>query len=265
MYRVAYIKINNAPILKCICPDELAIHNGDYCIFKNQGMLDFGHVEKLASINVDSSTKKNLPSILHCATLQDQAKAKENELMSRIAMDTCSERIKKYKLKIRLINARYSFDKLTLRVMFTAEKHFDFREMIKELDGELRTRVEMKQIGVRDEAAIVGGIGPCGRSLCCSTWLHNFASVNVKMAKMQELSLSPSSIAGMCGRLKCCLRYEYGQYLELNRKLPSQGSLVQSPDGQGRVIEKYILLQHVNVRLDDGRIVEYDVKELKKK
>jgi len=160
------------------------------------------------------------------------------------------------------VRVKYSFDRSVLVILFAAEERVDFQEMVKEISDELRTRVEMKQIGIRDEAGITGGLGPCGRNLCCCTWLNNFESINVKMAKIQRLSLNPGAISGMCGRLKCCLLYEYENYRELGRLLPRDGAAVKCPDGKGYVIDKDILAQRVRVRLDDERVLEYGADDV---
>lgn len=263
MYHIAYVEVDDGPRLRCYSPPDLAIHEGDQCIVEADRMVEFGRVVRLEECELESSSEKKMPKVLHRATLQDKAKADENALMNKIAMETCTARAEKYELNIRLIRVRYSFDRAVLIVLFKAEERVDCREMVNELAGELRTRVEMKQIGVRDEAGFVGGVGPCGRRLCCSTWLHHFESVNVKMAKIQGLSLNPGAISGMCGRLKCCLRYEYEQYRELGRYLPREGACVQCPGGKGHVIGKNIPAQRVRVRMDDDRVLEYGADEVK--
>ena len=183
--------------------------------------------------------------------------------MRKMALDACVAKAEKFKLEMRLVRVRYSFDRAVLLVLFAAEERVDFREMVKELTVELRTRIEMKQIGVRDEAAIIGGMGPCGRALCCSKWLRHFAAVNIKAVKTQNMSLNPAAITGMCSRLKCCLRYEYETYKEIGRNIPRLGSTVQCPCGNACVVSKDILKQRVRVRLDDQRVLEYDVSEIK--
>ena len=204
------------------------------------------------------------PMVLRRATLQDQSKADETALMSKMARESCENAAERHGVKIRLVRVRYTFDRSVLHILFTCEDKTDTREMAKDLAGELRTRVEMKQIGVRDEAGIVGGIGPCGRTLCCK-WLRHFASINVRMAKTQGLSLNPSAIGGCCGRLKCCLNYEFDHYKEVGRGLPRPGAAVECPDGTGTVIEVRILSQRIRVKLDTEGVHEYsanDVREL---
>ncbi|MCK5850163.1 MAG: stage 0 sporulation protein [Kiritimatiellae bacterium] len=264
MSRFAIVEIEDGPRLRCFCTPDLSIHVGDQCVVEADKTLEFGKVSELDQGDASASSEKGGAKVLRCATLQDQAKAGENGLMNKMAMDTCLARAKKYGLEMRLGRVRYSFDRKVLMVLFTAEKRVDFREMVKELAGELHTRIEMKQIGVRDEAGHIGGIGPCGRSMCCCSWLHKFDSINVKMAKTQGLSLNPSTISGMCGRLKCCLRFENDQYKEMARSLPREGSMVECSDGCGRVIGRDILRQRVKVCLEKDQIMDYDASDLKK-
>jgi len=264
MWRTAYVEVDDGRQLKCHVPRDLAIHQGDLCIIETDNVQNVAKVVDFQKNESGSVDGDKSPRVLRCATLQDQAKASENALMGKMAMETCQAKVEKYELDLRLIRVRYSFNRLVLTVVFHAKGRVDYREMVKELAGELVTRIEMKQIGVRDVAGIVGGLGPCGRRLCCATWLHSFESVNVKMAKMQRLSLNPGAISGMCGRLKCCLRYEYDTYEELERELPREGLRVQCPDGKGCVIGRNILAQRVKVRLNDDRVLEYNVNQVKK-
>jgi len=262
MSRFALVEIEDGPRVRCYCEPGLSIHVSDRCIVEADNVLEAGRVAELEESDAAVPDKK-AARVLRCATLQDQAKAKENALRSKMALDSCIQKVEKYKLEMRLGRVRYSFDRKVLMVLFTAESRVDFRDMVKDLAGELHTRVEMKQIGVRDEAGHIGGMGPCGRAMCCCSWLHRFESINVKMAKAQGLSLNPATISGMCGRLKCCLRYEYDQYRELGRKMPREGSMVTCPDGKGKVIGRDVLTQRVRVRMDQERVAEFDASDVK--
>lgn len=262
MDSVVYIEVDEGTRVKCSCPSELVLHEGAQCVFEAEKILDFGQVAVRGEETVDPAKAVGMGRVVRRATLQDQAKANENALMSRMALKTCTENAQKHNLPMRLVRVRYSFDRAVLLVLFVAEERIDFREMVKELAAEFRTRVEMRQIGVRDEAGIIGGLGVCGRTLCCCSWLHHFASINVKMAKCQRVSLNPGAMGGMCGRLKCCLRFEYDGYREVSRILPNDGDLVQCPDGKGRVVDKNVLAQRVRVRLDDERMFEYRADEV---
>jgi len=234
----------------------------DRCVFDAGQVLEMGQIVAVGE-GREGDPDPNAPKILRCATLQDQAKARENGLMSKMAMDTCQAKADRLELSMRLVRVRYSFDRKHLTVLFSAEDRVDFRELIKELAAELHARIEMRQIGVRDEAALIGGLGPCGRVQCCCSWLQKFESINVKMAKTQHLSLNPGAISGMCGRLKCCLRYENEQYREASRGMPRDHALVEGPDGRGIVIDQNTMCRTVRVRLEDDRILDYDIDDLR--
>ena len=262
MYQIADVEVEPGCPWRCYSPAELALHEGDLCIVEQERHLEFGRIGKLATITGEIPTVKKAPTVLRRATLQDQSKANENKLMSKMARESCEKAASKHEIKMRLVRVRYSFDRDVLHVLFTCDDKTDTHEVVKDLAAELRTRVEMKQIGVRDEAGIIGGIGPCGRTLCCK-WLRRFASINVRMAKTQGLSLNPSAIGGNCGRLKCCLNYEFEHYKELGRGLPRQGAQVECPDGMGIVLEANILAQRIRVRVDDKGVHEYSANDVK--
>lgn len=189
----------------------------------------------------------------------------ERETLSREAhaRRLCVERIREGRIQMKLVSADYTFDARKVVFYFVAEGRVDFRDLVRDLANTLRVRVEMKQIGARDETKVTGGMGPCGRELCCSSWLRDFEAVTVKMAREQGLALNPSRLAGMCGRLKCCLRYEYASYVELKRALPNVGKRVQCVKGDGRVVRQNTLKQTVLVqREEDGGVVEVTLEEL---
>jgi len=189
----------------------------------------------------------------------------ERETLSREAhaRRLCVERIREARIQMKLVSADYTFDARKVVFYFVAEGRVDFRDLVRDLANTLRVRVEMKQIGARDETKVTGGMGPCGRELCCSSWLRDFEAVTVKMAREQGLALNPSRLAGMCGRLKCCLRYEYASYVELKRALPNVGKRVQCVKGDGRVVRQNTLKQTVLVqREEDGGVVEVTLEEL---
>lgn len=189
----------------------------------------------------------------------------ERETLSREAhaRRLCVERIREARIQMKLVSADYTFDGRKVVFYFVAEGRVDFRDLVRDLANTLRVRVEMKQIGARDETKVTGGMGPCGRELCCSSWLRDFEAVTVKMAREQGLALNPSRLAGMCGRLKCCLHYEYASYVELKRALPNVGKRVQCVKGDGRVVRQNTLKQTVLVqREEDGGVVEVTLEEL---
>ena len=264
MYRIAAVEVNVGEEIRCISPDGLAIHVGDRCVIDTGEVLEFGEIMAVADNNEGGGcADSSLPKVVRCATLQDQAKFRENDLMGKMAMESCQTKADKLSLSMRLVNVRYSFDRNLLMVQFSAEERVDFRELIKELAAELHTRIEMRQIGIRDEAAMIGGLGTCGRVLCCTSWLQKFESINVKMAKAQRISLNPGAISGMCGRLKCCLRYEYDQYCEASRGMPREGAVVETSDGSGCVVDQNIMERKIRVRLEDKRIFDYDVEDVR--
>ncbi|MFU8781084.1 MAG: PSP1 domain-containing protein [Kiritimatiellia bacterium] len=246
----------------CSCPERVAIHMGDRCLFEQAGLTESGAIIADADVPDDGDSSA-LPVILRCETLQDQARMRENTLLAQMAEEACRKHLAGLKLEMRLVRVRYSYDRKLLLVVFAADERVDFRELVKLLAGEFHCRIELRQIGVRDEAKLIGGFGPCGREQCCTGWIRRFESVNVRMARTQNLSLNPQGISGMCGRLKCCLRYEDDQYQDALRGLPREGSRVEGPDGEGRVVELQVLRQKVRVRLEDGRMLSYDAEDLR--
>jgi len=259
--RVA-VEIDAGEHIQCVCPPSVAVHQHDRCIYDTGQVLDIGSIAAILPDSPDKAASESLPRILRCVTLQDQGKARENELMGKMAMDSCRKMVEELKLTMRLVRGRFTFDRKLFLMLFAAEERVDFRELVKRLSTEQHCRVELRQIGVRDEAALIGGLGPCGRVQCCSSWLKSFESVNVRMARTQRLSLNPNAISGMCGRLKCCLRYEFEQYRAALKGIPREGTRVETPDGRGRVIDINTLPRRVRVRLEDERILEYDVDDL---
>lgn len=195
------------------CPAALAINKGDACIVQRDGILEYGHVIMESRNNAEEI--KGAPTVIRRATLQDQAVASENILLSKNAGRVCHQKIAGLNLPLRMERLRYAFDRSQLTIAFTAEERVDFRQLVHDLSAELHIRVEMKQIGVRDAAALRGGLAPCGRIICCKGWLQKFDNINVRLAKNQGMPLRQSSINGMCGRLRCCLRFEcLGDYCQ---------------------------------------------------
>lgn len=204
-----------------------------------------------------------LRPIVRIASDDDYYAEQENLSREARARRMCVERIRERGLQMKLVSANYTVDGRKATFYFVAEGRVDFRDLVRDLANTLRIRVEMKQIGARDETKVTGGLGPCGRELCCSSWLRDFEAVTVKMAREQGLALNPSRLAGMCGRLKCCLRYEYATYVELKRALPNIGKRVQCVKGDGKVLRQNILKQTVLVQRDeDGGVVEATLEDL---
>lgn len=261
MTRTVQVQISDGPEVLCVCSQDTAIHLGDLCIVDVDRVLEFGRVLRIDDAAAPAPSVGQA-RLLRQATLQDQAKAHENTVVSKMAVRSCVQAAEKLKLDLNFVRVRYSFDRSVLTVVFVSEERVDFRQMIRDLSVDLHARIEMKQIGVRDEAAIMGGVAACGRSLCCCSWLQKFESINVKMAKVQRLSLNPATIGGMCGRLKCCLKYEYDVYRDMDRSLPCDGAEVRTPEGNGWVIDKDIPRQVVRVRLADQRILTFPAAQV---
>lgn len=207
MARVLNVDCGDIRPWRCSCAAGLAINKGNACIVQKDNVLEYGQV--ISEIDDPADLDKGAPVVLRRATLQDRAAAGENVLLSKNAWRLCSEKISSNGLNMRLVRVHYSFDRSRLTVVFTAEERLDYRQLVHDLSAELHLRVEMKQIGARDAAALRGGMAPCGRIMCCKSWLQKFDNVNVRLAKNQGVPLRQSSINGMCGRLKCCLRFEY--------------------------------------------------------
>ncbi|WP_430609370.1 PSP1 domain-containing protein [Enterococcus sp. DIV0876] len=205
----------------------------------------------------------DVKSIIRRANSQDLDKEASNAQDAARALQAAKAKVRDHRLPMKLINASYTLERNKLIFSFTAEGRIDFRELVKDLANTFHTRIELKQIGVRDEAKILGGIGPCGRKLCCATFLGDFIPVSIKMAKDQGLSLNPTKISGLCGRLMCCLKYENEEYERAKKAMPDRGKEVVTPDGKGRVVGLDLLSRVVKVRLHDRQTaVEYGYEEL---
>ena len=246
----------------------MEINTGDHVIVETARGIEFGHVV-LGSREVDESkVVQPLKSVIRMATAADEETERRNKEKEKEAFGICLEKIKKHNLQMKLIDAEYTFDNNKVLLYFTADGRIDFRELVKDLAAVFKTRIELRQIGVRDETKIMGGIGICGRPLCCHTYLSEFIPVSIKMAKEQNLSLNPTKISGVCGRLMCCLKNEEETYEELNSKLPGIGDYVTTDDGlKGEVHSVSVLRQLVKVVVtvgkDEKEIREYPVKRLK--
>jgi cell fate regulator YaaT (PSP1 superfamily) len=241
----------------------LPLQRGDRVIVEAETGMRIGTVAIApheAAVTLDLSVLKPVVRLAN-----DQDFRLEEDALSREAQAErlCVTRIHERGLPMKLVKADYTFDGRKALFYFVAENRVDFRDLVRDLANTLRVRVEMKQIGARDETKVTGGVGPCGRELCCSSFLHDFEAVTVKMARDQGLALNPSRLAGMCGRLKCCLRYEYATYVELKRALPNTGKRVESVKGNGKVIRQNILKQTVMIALEDeSGLVEATLDDL---
>ena len=245
------VQLDSGAKYKARAADSLALKSNDWCVIRKDFYLDYGKVLQKKGPLPASANKADYPKVQRKATVLDQSKANENVMRSKSAMRTSLQFVERLKLPMKLLNAHYSFDGKLITIQFTAEGRVDFRELVKELSHALNTRIELRQIGVRDETAIYGGFAICGRQLCCCSFLKEFSSINVRMAKEQDLSLTPSTISGMCGRLKCCLKYEHAGYLELEKTMPRRGDMCECKEGRGKIIDRNLLTQHVVVQMED--------------
>ena len=228
----------------------LAFQKGDHAIVETARGLECGEVVMENRDIDDAQLIKPLKAVVRAATEEDVRHAKENTEKEAQALKLCEERVAAHKLDMNLISAEYAFDNSKILFYFTADGRVDFRNLVKDLAGLFHTRIELRQVGVRDEAKMLGGLGICGRPLCCAQFLPDFQPVSIKMAKEQGLSLNPTKISGSCGRLMCCLKYEQDTYSSLIKVTPKQGALVNTPEGRGTVTEVNLLSGVLKVRLE---------------
>ncbi|MBR2749318.1 MAG: stage 0 sporulation family protein [Firmicutes bacterium] len=255
MVTVIGVRFKQAGKVYYFDPGEHVLNIGDHVIVETARGTEFGEVSMANSEVPESGIVAPLKPIIRIATEQDYIRHEENEKKKARAMELCQEKIDKRGLDMKLVDVEYTFDNSKVIFYFTADGRVDFRELVKDLAGVFRMRIELRQIGVRDEAKMLGGIGSCGRPLCCHSWLADFEPVSIKMAKVQNLSLSPTKISGICGRLMCCLKFENDVYTDLRRNMPEVGEQVKTPEGLGKVVDTTILEGKVKVRLyiDDSR------------
>ena len=268
MSRVIGVRFRPAGKIYFFAPGKYNIHTGDKVIVETARGVEFGTVVTGQKDVEDDKITQPLKPVIRIATQDDIRKEEKNREKEKEAFGICLEKIRKHGLEMKLIDAEYTFDNNKVLFYFTADGRIDFRELVKDLASVFRTRIELRQIGVRDETKIRGGIGICGRPLCCNTYLSEFAPVSIKMAKEQNLSLNPSKISGVCGRLMCCLTNEEETYEELNSRLPSNGDHVTTPEGlRGDVQSVNVLRQQVKVIVtldnDEKEIREYKASELR--
>lgn len=231
-------------------PGELELQQGDHVIVETARGTECGEVAKGPHDVPDSSIVKPLKTVTRMADAVDVRRMQQNRADEKRAFSVCEERIAKHKLDMKLVDVEYTLDRNKILFYFTADGRIDFRDLVKYLAGVFRTRIELRQIGVRDESKMLGGLGICGQPFCCSRFLRDFQPVSIKMAKEQGLSLNPAKISGSCGRLMCCLAYEQPAYEYLNRITPGVGSIVKTPEGVGAVVETNVISGTLRVRMD---------------
>jgi cell fate regulator YaaT (PSP1 superfamily) len=267
MVKIIGVRFRKAGKIYFFSPAKYNIKQGDHVIVETARGVEYGSVVLGPREVEEDKVVQPLKAVMRIATPEDDEKELKNKEKEKKAAEICLEKIKKHKLDMKLIGTEYTFDNNKVLFYFTADGRIDFRELVKDLASVFKTRIELRQIGVRDETKVLGGYSICGRPLCCSSYLADFAPVSIKMAKEQNLSLNPTKISGVCGRLMCCLKNEEDAYEYLNSKLPEVGENVTTPDGiKGEVSSVNVLKQAVKVLVTNGdekEIREYKVGELK--
>ena len=266
MAKVIGVKFRNVGKMYYFDPKQYEIMQGDHVIVETARGVEYGKVVQAPHDVPDNKVVRPLKEVLRMATAEDTERERQNREKEDEAYRVCQKKILEHNLDMKLIDAEYTFDNSKVLFYFTADGRIDFRQLVKDLASVFRTRIELRQIGVRDETKILGGIGICGRCLCCHTYLTDFAPVSIKMAKEQNLSLNQTKISGVCGRLMCCLKNEQETYEELNKKLPGVGDIVSTPEGvQGTVHSVNVLRQLIKVTVevnDEKELQEYPATEL---
>ena len=242
-------------------PGNLGVKVGDYVIVEHDRGLDYGQVVPDCVKMKAEEAKEPAKKIIRRALDSDLKQIEDNRAKSKEAFNTCVKKIPEHKLDMKLVRAEYSFDRTKIVFYFTAEGRIDFRNLVKDLAKIFKARIELRQIGVRDEARLFGGCGPCGRELCCAKFLKDFEPVTIKMAKEEGLPLNPPKISGLCGRLMCCLSFEYESYKVLSKGLPREGERINTQQGKGKVIGVNVFKRSVTVELEEGAVIQVSYKE----
>lgn len=263
MYDVVGVRFKKAGKIYYFDPGELEIAKDEYIIVETVRGIEFGKAVIPRKQVGENDIVLPLKKVIRIADEKDRYTVDENREIAQQAFQICSEKVVEHRLDMKLVDVEYTFDRNKVIFYFTADGRVDFRELVKDLAAIFRTRIELRQIGVRDEAKMLGGIGPCGRMLCCSTFLGDFEPVSIKMAKDQNLSLNPTKISGLCGRLMCCLKYENDEYESAKEQLPDLGEYIDTPMGRGKVIGLNILEKIMQIELQGKeRVVEYTLDEM---
>ena len=250
MAEVIGVRFANTGKVYYFDPDGKAVNKGDMVVVETARGIECGEAAMENSNVSDESIVQPLKKLIRIATDDDLRRVSENKIKEKTAFTACEKKITEHKLDMKLVEVEYTFDNSKILFYFTSDGRVDFRELVKDLAGMFRTRIELRQIGVRDEAKLLGGLGICGRPFCCGSFLGGFQPVSIKMAKEQGLSLNPVKISGTCGRLMCCLKYEQEAYLDLLKTTPKVGALVMTDEGKGMVIDQNLLTGKLTIRLD---------------
>lgn len=263
MQEVVQVQLRMAGEIKYFLTGGMKFKVEDKVIVEADRGLEYGEVLSPNEKVIDAgSLEKPLRKVIRKANLWDEKQIAKNKTKTKDLMKVCEKKIQEHKLAMKLVDAEYSFDRSKVIFYFTSEARVDFRNLVKNLASIFRVRIELRQIGVRDEARMLGGHGPCGRELCCMSFLKNFDPVTIKMAKVQNLPLNPSKISGLCGRLMCCLGYEYQTYRENSKGMPKVGREVKTGQGKGRIIAVNPLKKTVTVDFGEGKIKDVGIDEL---
>lgn len=263
MYNVVGVRFKKAGKIYYFDPIDFALEKDQYVIVETARGVEYGKVVVPVKQVEEHDVVLPLKQVVRPADERDRLQVDENQLESKRAFELGTEKIVEHVLDMKLVDVEYTFDRNKIIFYFTAEGRVDFRDLVKDLASVFRTRIELRQIGVRDEAKMLGGIGPCGRMLCCSTFLGDFEPVSIKMAKDQSLSLNPSKISGLCGRLMCCLKYENDEYETAKELMPDMGSRISTPDGNGKVVGLNLLERVLQIELfDQQRVLDYTLEEI---
>lgn len=263
LYDVVGVRFKKAGKVYYFDPNQFDISENEFVIVETVRGIEYGKVVITKKQVDENDVVLPLKKVIRIANENDRTIVEENKHAAKEAYQVCQQKVVEHNLDMKLVDVEYTFDRNKIIFYFTADGRIDFRELVKDLAAIFRTRIELRQIGVRDEAKMLGGIGPCGRMLCCSTFLGDFEPVSIKMAKDQNLSLNPAKISGLCGRLMCCLKYENDEYEAAKEQLPDLDQRIQTPHGTGSVIGLNILERLIQVELvDKERIVEYTLDEL---
>ncbi|OIK16746.1 stage 0 sporulation protein [Bacillus sp. MUM 116] len=263
MYDVVGVRFKKAGKIYYFDPGELEVQKDDFVIVETVRGVEYGKAVIAKKTVEEHDVVLPLKKVVRTADQKDRMIVEENKQAAQEAYETCNEKVNEHQLDMKLVDVEYTFDRNKIIFYFTADGRVDFRELVKDLAAIFRTRIELRQIGVRDEAKMLGGIGPCGRMLCCSTFLGDFDPVSIKMAKDQNLSLNPTKISGLCGRLMCCLKYENDEYESAKEQLPDIGEMIVTPHGEGKVVGLNILERVLQVELKGHeRVLEYTLDEI---
>jgi cell fate regulator YaaT (PSP1 superfamily) len=263
LYDVVGVRFKKAGKIYYFDPGDLSIQKDDFVIVETVRGIEYGRAVLAKKQVGEHDVVLPLKRVVRVADQKDRMIVDENKQAAKEAYEVCNEKVTEHQLDMKLVDVEYTFDRNKVIFYFTADGRVDFRELVKDLAAIFRTRIELRQIGVRDEAKMLGGIGPCGRMLCCSTFLGDFDPVSIKMAKDQNLSLNPTKISGLCGRLMCCLKYENDEYETAKEQLPDLGEIIVTPQGTGKVVGLNILERVLQVELkEQERVLEYTLDEI---